>query len=202
MDAALAGVDSPDPSPTAQPSVPRPVIPIEQPPPGTPQPGVPTKSPGEPPPAAAMQPTTPPGPKLQPRTEPMSKTRPRKSATEWSTRSGWLPRPESLCWRCGVPGHFRGDCRTLMLLFCSRSGTMGLLFRDCPCPQPPAAPLTRVAAPPPHAGTPQTPRNVQRPRSQRRARCAATADDNAAVTVANTDQTTTREFICYSHHLI
>jgi hypothetical protein len=79
---------------------------------------------------------------------------------------------------------------------------MGLLFRDCPCPQPPAAPLTRVAAPPPHAGTPQTPRNVQRPRSQRRARCAATADDNAAVTVANTDQTTTREFICYSHHLI
>jgi hypothetical protein len=38
MDAALAGVDSPDPSPAAQPSVPRPVIPMEQLPPGTPQP--------------------------------------------------------------------------------------------------------------------------------------------------------------------
>ncbi|CAH1379625.1 unnamed protein product, partial [Tenebrio molitor] len=44
-----------------------------------------------------------------------------------------LPRPESLCWRCGVPGHSRGDCRAPMVLFCSRCGTLGLLSRECPC---------------------------------------------------------------------
>jgi hypothetical protein len=67
-----------------------------------------------------------------------------------------LPRPESLCWRCGVPGHSRGDCRAPMVLFCSRCGTLGLLSRECPCPRPPTAPLPR-AADPPHRSTPESP---------------------------------------------
>jgi hypothetical protein len=67
-----------------------------------------------------------------------------------------LPRPESLCWRCGVPGHSRGDCRAPMVLFCSRCGTLGLLSRECPCPRPPTTPLPR-AADPPHRSTPESP---------------------------------------------
>jgi hypothetical protein len=89
MDAALAGVDSPDPSPAVRPPVPRPAILMERPPPGTPQPGSPREEARGTTASSATQPTTPPGPKLQPRTEPMSRTRPRHFATRWSTRSGW-----------------------------------------------------------------------------------------------------------------
>jgi hypothetical protein len=85
-----------------------------------------------------------------------------------------LPCPESLCWRCGVPGHCRSACRAPAVLFCSRCGTMGLLSRDCPCLRPLAASLPRAAGPP--SETPQ------RPRSELRARCAATT---AAATAAN-----------------
>jgi hypothetical protein len=139
VDVALAGVDSPDPSPAAQPSVPRPASPRQE----HSSPEAPTRSPREPRPAATTQPRTPPQPELQHRPK-SPRTCPKTSATGWSTRSGWktthmdaapqatrLRRPESLCWRCGVPGHSRGDCRAPVVLFCSRCGTMGLMSRDC-----------------------------------------------------------------------
>ncbi|KAH0818193.1 hypothetical protein GEV33_004600 [Tenebrio molitor] len=62
-----------------------------------------------------------------------------------------LPRPESLCWRCGVPGHSRGDCRAPSVLFCPRCGTMGLLSRECsdPLPLPSHEPPPAPTSPPP-----------------------------------------------------
>jgi hypothetical protein len=145
VDVALAGMDSPDPSPAAQPSAPRPAPP--------------TGSSNEEPQETTTNshttvedtaPTRTPAPDMP------EDVCDGVDYEEWGEDNPYgrgpqatrLPRPESLCWRCGVPGHSRGDCRAPVVLFCSRCGTMGLMSRDCPCPKPPAAPLPRAAGPP------------------------------------------------------
>jgi hypothetical protein len=177
MDVALAGVDSPEPSPAAQPSSPdrpyRPDSPRQE----HPSPEAPTRSPREPQPAAATQPMTPPNSSTDPnRCQRHARGRLRRSGARGvggdnpygrGPHAARLPRPESLCWRCGAPGHSRGDCQAPMVLFCSRCGTMGLLSRDCPCPRPPAAPLPRVADPPRR----DTPNSPERPATPERAPC-------------------------------
>jgi hypothetical protein len=196
VDVALAGVESPDTSPAAQPSVPRPATPTGQPPSGTPQPGSPHEKPQETT-ASSRNTADDTAPARTPAPAQIAKDLPEdicdgEEYEEWVEDNPYgrgpqatrLPRPESLCWRCGVPGHSRGDCRAPVVLFCSRCGTMGLMSRDCPCPRPPAA----RKPPPPPAGTP---RNVRRFRSERRARSAATVGDNAAVTAG---QTATQDF--------
>jgi hypothetical protein len=55
--------------------------------------------------------------------------------------------------------------------------------------------------PAPHAGTPRTLRNVQRSQSEHRAHCAATAGDNAAVTVVSAGQMATPDFPLPAAHL-
>ncbi|XP_068897504.1 synapsin-1-like [Tenebrio molitor] len=50
-----------------------------------------------------------------------------------------LPRPESLCWRCGVPGHSRAP----VVLFCSRCGASAVpAVRPPPATTPPSPSLT------------------------------------------------------------
>jgi hypothetical protein len=204
VNVALAGVDSPDPSPAAQPSVPRPATLTGQPPSGTPQPGSPHEKP-QGTTASSRNTADDTAPARTPAPAHIAKDMPEDVCDgveyeEWVEDNPYgrgpqatrLPQPESLCWRCGVPSHSRGDCRAPVVLFCSRCGTMGLMFRDCPCPRPPATPSREPPAP--HAGTPRTPRNVRRFRSERRARCAATAGDNAAVTVVNAGQTAAQDF--------
>jgi hypothetical protein len=137
-----------------------------------------------------------PGPTSSPRPDRHRGRRPlRRGGARWMnggqplrTR---LPRPESLCWRCGVPGHSRGDCRAPSVLFCSRCGTMGLMSRECPCPRPPAAPFPRAA------GLPcwSTP-NPQQPRSERRAHCAAAAGANVATTAVKPGHHRRQETSC------
>jgi hypothetical protein len=160
VDVALAEVDSQDPSPAAQPSVPRPATPTGQPPSGTPQPGSPhEKHQGTT--ASSHNTAEDTAPARTPVPAQIAKDIPEDvcDGVEYEEcvednpygrgpQATRLPRPESLCWRCGVPGHSRGDCRAPVVLFCSRCGTMGLMSRDCPCPRPPAAPLPRAAGPP------------------------------------------------------
>jgi hypothetical protein len=110
IDAALAGMDSPAPSPAARPP--------------SPQPAAPTRTPTPGPPAS------------EPAPEEFYDWMGREEGTTNSDRGQHpqalrLPCPESLCWRCGVPGHSRGACRAPAVLFCSRCGTLGLMSRDC-----------------------------------------------------------------------
>jgi hypothetical protein len=169
VDVALAGVDSPDPRPAAQPSAPRPATPT----------GSPHEKPQE---TTASSHTTveDTAPARTPTQAQITKDMPEDVCDgveyeEWVEDNPYgrgpqatrLPRPESLCWRCGVPGHSRGDCRAPVVLFCSRCGTMGLMSRDCPCPRPPAAPLPRVAGPPCR----DTPNPPERPAIPERAPC-------------------------------
>jgi hypothetical protein len=127
VDAALASAGSPVPSPPAR-----------QP---APQPATVTRP--------AQEPTRPRGPSEENRGTPTAPARapaPDRTNTEvedhcedhWTENNPYgrglqaprLPRLESLCWRCGVPGHSRGDCRAPSVLFCSRCGTMGLMSRE------------------------------------------------------------------------
>jgi hypothetical protein len=149
VNVALAEVDSQDPSPAAQPSVPRPATPTGQPPSGTPQPGSPhEKHQGTT--ASSHNTAEDTAPARTPVPAQIAKDIPEDvcDGVEYEEcvednpygrgpQATRLPRPESLCWRCGVPGHSRGDCRPPVVLFCSRCGTMGLMSRDCPCPRPP-----------------------------------------------------------------
>jgi hypothetical protein len=119
IDAALAGMGSPAPSPAARPP--------------SPQPAAPTRTP------------TPGPPATEPAPEEFYDWMGREEGTTNSDH-GQHPQalrlscPESLCWRCGVPGHSRGACRAPAVLLCSRCGTLELMSRDCPCPRTPAAP--------------------------------------------------------------
>jgi hypothetical protein len=76
---------------------------------------------------------------------------------------------------------------------------MGLMSRDYPVRDPRPPPSREPPAH--HAGTSRTPRNVQRFRSERRARCAANAGDNAAVTVVNAGQMATPDIPLPAAHL-
>jgi transposase InsO family protein len=166
VDAALASAGSPDPSPPAR-------LPV-------PQPAAVTRP--------VQTPTRPRGPSEEDRgtpTVPASDFAPARASvpdrTDTEVEDHWtednpygrglqaprLPRPVSLCWRCGVPGHSRGDCRAPSVLFCSRCGTMGLMSRECPCPRPPAAPLPRAAGPPCRS----TPEPPEPPATPERAPC-------------------------------
>jgi transposase InsO family protein len=166
VDAALASAGSPDPSPPAR-------LPV-------PQPAAVTR--------LVQAPTRPRSPSEEDRgtpTVPASDFAPARASvpdrTDTEVEDYWtednpygrglqaprLPRPESLCWRCGVPGHSRGDCRAPSVLFCSRCGTMGLMSRECPCPRPPAAPLPRAAGPPCRS----TPEPPEPPATPERAPC-------------------------------
>jgi transposase InsO family protein len=166
VDAALASAGSPDPSPPAR-------LPV-------PQPAAVTR--------LVQAPTRPRSPSEEDRgtpTIPASDFAPARASvpdrTDTEVEDHWtednpygrglqaprLPRPESLCWRCGVPGHSRGDCRAPSVLFCSRCGTMGLMSRECPCPRPPAAPLPRAAGPPCRS----TPEPPEPPATPERAPC-------------------------------
>jgi transposase InsO family protein len=166
VDAALASAGSPDPSPPAR-------LPV-------PQPAAVTR--------LVQAPTRPRSPSEEDRgtpTIPASDFAPARASvpdrTDTEVEDHWtednpygrglqaprLPRPESLCWRCGGPGHSRGDCRAPSVLFCSRCGTMGLMFRECPCPRPPAAPLPRAAGPPCRS----TPEPPEPPATPERAPC-------------------------------
>jgi hypothetical protein len=138
VDTALASAGSPDPSPPAPPAPPARrsdttrarANPTQRPPRGRPRK---FHRPGQ---------RLRPGPSSSPRPDRHRGRRPlRRGGARWMnggqplrTR---LPRSEYLCWRCGVPGHSRGDCRAPSVLFCSRCGTMGLMSRECPCPRPP-----------------------------------------------------------------
>jgi hypothetical protein len=145
VDAALAGTGSPDPSP---PAVARP----------TPEPTQP-RGPREEDrgtttvPASDFAPARAPAPEqtdaeAEDPCNGAEEMRGRRiTPTDAASRHRGSLTPESLCWRCDVPGHSRGDCRAPSVLFCSRCGTMGLLSRECPCPRPPAAPLPRAAGP-------------------------------------------------------
>jgi hypothetical protein len=176
VDAALASAGSPDPSPLARPPAPQHAA-VTRP---------------------AQEPTQPRGPSEEDRgtsTVPASDFAPARAPapdrTDTEVEDHWtednpygrglqaprLPRPESLCWRCGVPGHSRRDCRAPTVLFCSRCGTMGLMSRECPCPVPRPLPSHEPPAPP--AGAPRSPRQL---RSERRTHCAAAAIANAATT--------------------
>lgn len=39
-----------------------------------------------------------------------------------------------ICWKCGIPGHTRYECRNQPRLFCSRCLRPDVLSRDCRCP--------------------------------------------------------------------
>jgi hypothetical protein len=71
-----------------------------------------------------------------------------------------LPHPESLCWRCGVTGHSRGDCRALSVLFCSLRDN-GAAVQRVPVPPTPgrSPPTSRRPPLPEHPGVPGTPDN-------------------------------------------
>ncbi|KAJ3617763.1 hypothetical protein MTP99_006857 [Tenebrio molitor] len=165
VDAALASAGSSDPSPLARPPAPQHAA-VTRP---------------------AQEPTQPRGPSEEGRgtsTVPASDFAPARAPapdrTDTEVEDHWtednpygrglqaprLPRPESLCWRCGVPGHSRRDCRAPTVLFCSRCGTMGLMSRECPCPDPRPLPSHEPPAPP--AGAPRSPRSPRQLRSERR----------------------------------
>jgi hypothetical protein len=115
--------------------------------------GSPAAGPPSPQPAAPIRTPTPGPPATKPAPEEFYDWTGREEETTKSDRSQHpqalrLPCPESLCWRCGVPGHTRGACQAPAVLFCSRCGTLGLMSRDCPCPRTSAAPLPRAAGPP------------------------------------------------------
>jgi hypothetical protein len=130
VNVALAEVDSQDPSPAAQPSVPRPATPTGQPPSGTPQPGSPreeargttasSRDPADD--TARTQAPAPDRTNVEDATEAFCDE---MEHEEWmednpygrGPQAARLLRPKSLCWRCGVPGHSRGDCRAPVVLF-------------------------------------------------------------------------------------
>jgi hypothetical protein len=165
VDAALAGMDSPDPSPVARPPTPQPAAPVPTPALESLQPEGPREEAWESntrsrDPAGNTAPARVPAPdkaEVEAVPEDVYDGRERDGCTE-NNPSGRgpqararLPRPESLCWRCGVPGHSRGNCRAPAVLFCSRCGTIGLLSRECPCPRPPIAPLPQLPTTPERA---------------------------------------------------